>query len=91
MMVKIIDGIPKKIHQVEVFKFSISDTDDPDLLAADKLSKWEYSESGRWVIQHAIEQPVWHRWFEPAMFNHRYSVQAELYEEDVIYFKLKWS
>lgn len=91
MRVKLVDDVPKIIHTVDVLEFAISDVEDPDIWASESFLKWEYSECGKWVMQHALDKPVWHRFFDVSRYSHRYVVRAELYEEDVVYYKLKWS
>ena len=91
MKVKIIDDIPKTIYDLVVFKFTISDGDDPDLHVAEILSEWEHSESGRWVVDHAVEIPRWYRNVNVSSYSYEFLVKAQMFEEDVIYFKLKWS
>ena len=48
-------------HKVVVHQFKISDVEDPDLYAAEPLLKWQESDQGKFIMEHAIEQPEWHR------------------------------
>jgi hypothetical protein len=86
----IIDGIAHKIHKVIVHRFSVSDYEDPDLHAAAPLYEWQTSEQGKWVFDHSIETPMWHRQTEAATFNTQYIVTAKLKGVDYTFWQLKW-
>ena len=40
-----------------VHEFSLSDVDDPDLLAAEPIWNWQQSDSGKWVMENAYDKP----------------------------------
>lgn len=89
--VKIIDGVPRRIVSLVVHDFKIFDHNaDPDIAAADPLIKWEDSEAGKWVMEHALHSPAWHRMYTIDDFVYSYIIIADLFEEDAIYFNLKW-
>lgn len=88
--VKIVNGAPRRIIKIMVHRFTLSDVDDPDLYAAEPLLAWQNSEDGKWVIAHAIETPSWHRITNYESYCIEYKIVASLYEEDAVYFKLKW-
>lgn len=88
--VKIINGIPKKIHQVEVHKFSVGDSEDPDLYAADPIYRWEQSEVGQYIMSKAVETPIWKRHTDITSYGTHYVIFAKLYEEDITYYTLRW-
>lgn len=90
MKVKIIDGKPVKIHKVSVFECVVSDAEEPDFAAAQKLIEWQDSEVGKWVIKHSVEPPAWHKYTDPEWFCYRYIVLAEMYEHDLLCYNLKW-
>ena len=64
--------------------------EDPQLYAAEPIYEWEQSESGKWVKEHALATPVFHT--TPCIKTYRFTVRivADLREEDITYFKLKW-
>lgn len=80
----------EEIKEIVVHKFSLMDVEDPDIFAAEPLFEWQYSEQGKWVMQHAIDTPTWHRYPDYTTFGHNYSITAKLKAEDITYFKLKW-
>jgi hypothetical protein len=50
-----------KVSTIVVHTFKLGDVEDPDLYAAIPLGKWQDSESGKWVMEHAVETPWWER------------------------------
>lgn len=73
-----------------VHDFFLGDSDDPYLMAAFPLSAWEKSEQGQYVMERAIEQPVFFCDQDPARFGYRVSIYAYLKEEDLTYYYLKY-
>ena len=88
--VKIINGVPVAFSDVVVHHFPMGDVEDPDLYAADPLYKWQQSEAGTWIMEHAVEPPFWTRQTDVGSYGYRYYVVARLKEQDQTYFKLKW-
>jgi len=88
---RIVDDIVEEIHTINVYEFSMGDVEDPDLWAAEPLYKWEKSESGKWIMEHAIEPPVWQRQLDITQMGYRYCVTAKLRSKDLTYFLLKWN
>ena len=78
------------IHDAVVHSFMLGDVDDPDIYAAAPLIEWQNSESGAWVMKHAMETPMWHRQADPMGWGFRISVTAKLKAKDYSYFLLKW-
>ena len=68
----------------------MGDVEDPDLYAAQPLWEFQQSEKGQWVMERALETPVWQRSMDHMMFGYRYKVAARLTEQDITYFLLKW-
>ena len=73
-----------------VHSFTMADAEDPDLYAAEPLYKWEKSEEGKWVMEHAVEQPIWQRIIEQNTYMYRYVIKAKFTKEDYIFWKLKF-
>lgn len=74
---------------ITVHEFTITEGDHV-IYAADPLYDWEHSDAGQWVMEHAVEQPVFQSQFEYTSFSYKYIVRAELYEEDITFYQLKW-
>jgi hypothetical protein len=87
---RLINNKVVKFADVAVHEFSIGDVDDPDLYAAVPLYKWQQSEAGKWIMDHAVETPHWQRVTDPHTFGYRYRIVARLREQDQTYWTLKW-
>ena len=77
--------------KIVVHRFGVGDVDDPDLYAAEPIYQWEKSEAGQWVMANSIETPSWHRSVDMNTYGHRYEIRADLHDQDVTFFKLKWT
>lgn len=73
-----------------VHRFKMGDVEDPDLYAAQPLLEWQNSDSGKWVMNHAVETPIWHRHMNPMSYHTDYAVTAKLTAQDATFFILKW-
>lgn len=74
--------------ELVVHTFNLSDVSDPDLWAADSLSKFEHSEKGKWIMKHSRPVAIWKR--IPCDYGWQYQVRAYLAPEQVTYYKLKY-
>jgi len=88
--VMVIDNVAHKIHNIAVHSFMVGDVEDPDLHAAQPLWEWEESEVGQWVMEHAVETPMWNRIVDYNTYGIRYAITAKLKEVDLTYFLLKY-
>jgi hypothetical protein len=79
-----------EIHDVKVHKFLLGDVDDADLYAAVPIMEWQNSEQGQWVMKHAVESPMWHRYMEPVTYGWQYMITAKLRGPDYTFFTMKW-
>jgi len=79
-----------EVQEVTVYTFTMGDVEDPDLYAGEPLYKWQQSEMGQWIMEHAVETPVWHRQADIVNYGHRYIIRAKLAGKDLTYFYLKW-
>jgi len=78
------------IVKLVVHRFTVGDVEDPDLYAGEPLIKWEKSEAGRWVMEHAVVTPIWYKYVDMNTWGYSYKIVAELHEEDATFFKLKY-
>lgn len=76
--------------KLKVYEFPMGDVEDPEIYAADPLYKFEKSEQGQWVMEHALEKPVFYigPWMQT--YGYRCRVEAILSDEDATFFQLKW-
>ena len=89
--VMIIEDRAYRIHEVTVHRFTMGDVEDPDIYAAEPIIKWQNSEQGAWVMEHAIESPIWHRMVDHSSFGYTYIIRAKLKDVDYTFYQLKWS
>jgi hypothetical protein len=68
----------EEVREVVVHEFTMGDVEDPDLYAAEPLLKWERSEEGQWIMEHAIETPAWYRIPDSMQYGYRFQVRAKL-------------
>ena len=89
-MTKIIDEKPVRFRDVCVHEIRMGDVEDPDLYAAQPLIEWQNSEVGKWIMEHSVETPMWHRQVDVANYGHMYAVEAWLKGADHTFWQLKW-
>ena len=86
----VVNDTAHKIYKVVVHRFRMGDVEDPDLYAAQPIYEWQESEQGKWVMEHAVETPFWHRHTDPSTYGYKYYIIARLREQDQTYWALKW-
>lgn len=86
----LIDDKVVEFKELIVHRFKMGDVEDPDLYAAQPLIEWQESEQGKWVMDHAVETPVWHRHIAPMNYHTDYAITAKLTAQDATFFILKW-
>ena len=79
-----------RIHKITAHTFKMGDVEDPILYAAQLLYEWEHSEEGQWIMQHAVEAPVWHRHADPMHYGYNFAITAKLAERDYTHWLVKW-
>lgn len=79
------------MNKVEVHSFTIGDCDDPEIYAAHPLIEWEKTEMGQWVKDKSVTQPEFH--IGPCLktFGYRVRITADLEDQDLTYFCLRWA
>ena len=84
------DDVVKEIHKVVVHRFNISDTDDPEIYAAEPIWKWQQSESGKFIMENAVDIPVFHKHLNSLSYGYEYAITAELEAKKLSEFYLRW-
>jgi hypothetical protein len=87
---KVENNVVKEIHKIVVHSFSMGDVEDPDLYAAQPLMEWQESDPGKFVMEHAVDKPEWHRHIDHTIYGHRYAITAELEAKKLSEFYLRW-
>lgn len=79
-----------EIHKVIVHQFTISDTDDPEIYAAEPIMRWQESDSGKFVMAHSITVPVFHKQLSYPTLGYQYAITAELEKRKYSEFLLRF-
>ena len=87
--VKIINGIPVKFYNVVVHSFKIGDVDDPEMYAAQPIWEWQQTDSGKYIMEHATDNPEYHQQFDVMTYGYQFIITATLKEIDYTYWSLK--
>ena len=87
---KWVDGKWVSFRDVVVHTIRMGDVEDPDLFVAQPIYEWQESDAGRFVMEHAVEKPYWHRTTDYASYGHRYDIVARLSEQNECFWRLKW-
>ena len=83
--------IVKEIHKIVFHKIKMGDVEDPDLMVADPIWKWQQTEPGEFVMKHAVEgSPSWHRQLDIMGLGHIYYITAEMEHKKLAEYYLKW-
>jgi len=75
--------------EIEVHAFDLSDCEDPEIYAAQPLWEWQQTDHGQWVLDNALEKPVFY--IRPGQWEYRVVVTAKLSEENELFYKLKYA
>lgn len=88
--VMLIEGKYYNIKKVVVHGFTVGDVDDPEIFAAEPIWNWQQTDAGKFVMENAIEPPVWHRRMDYNTYGHAYSIVAKMKDVDYTFWALKW-
>lgn len=87
---EIVNGRPVRFRDVCVHEFNVGDVEDPILYAGQALWDWQQSESGQWVMNHAMEPPYWTQHMDALNWGHKFRIMARFSEQQETFWKLKW-
>lgn len=79
-----------KIVRVNVHKIRMGDVEDPDLMVAQSIYEWQQSEMGKFIMDKALDAPMWHKMQDTDMWGWTYVITAYLKESDHTFWQLKW-
>lgn len=71
--------------------FKMGDVEDPDLFASFTIGEWQQTEKGKWVMENAIEPPVYY--IDPDLhinMGYRVWIEGKFSPEVETYFRLKY-
>jgi hypothetical protein len=86
--IKIIDGRAVRFRDVCVHEITIGDVEDPDLWVADPIYKWQQTEPGKFIMEHAVEKPYWTQNIDYRTYGHVYRIMARLSEQNETFWRL---
>ncbi len=86
------DGLEvvQEIHKVVVHRFRVGDVDDPEIYAAEPIWNWQQTDAGKFVMEHAIDPPLYHQQLDYNTYGYQYAITAELEKKKLAEFYLKW-
>ena len=85
---KIVDDKPVRFRDVCVHEIRMGDVEDPDLWVADPIWKWQQTEAGKFIMEHAVEKPYWTRSMDYNSYGHLYRIMARLSEQNETFWRL---
>jgi len=80
----------EEIHKVVVHRFRIGDVEDPEIYAAEPIYNWQQSDAGKFVMEHAIDEPVWLKDIDSESWSYQYVIVAELEKKKLAEFYLRF-
>lgn len=87
---KVINGKAVKFRDVCVHEIRMGDVEDPDLFVADPIWKWQQTDAGKFVMEHAVDQLYFTRGIDHHSYGHLYRIVARLSEQNETFWRLKW-
>ena len=88
---KVIDGRAVRFRDVCVHEITMGDVEDPDLWVADPIYKWQQTEAGKFIMEHAEDKPYWTRSMDYLTYGHKYRIIARLSEQNETFWRLMCS
>jgi hypothetical protein len=82
--------VVQEIYKAVVHRFRISDVDDPEIFAAEPIWRWQQSDAGKFVMEHAIDVPVFNRHLDASTYGYEYAIVAELEKKKYSEFLLRF-
>jgi len=80
-----------EIHKKVFHKIHMSDVEDPDLMVADPIWRWQQTPAGKYVMENGIkESHTWHRHLDPMTYGYTYVIVAEMEAKKLSEYYLKF-
>ena len=80
----------EKIYKVVVYRFTVTNVEDPEIYAAEPILEWEKSDPGMFVMENSVTQPAFNKNYDMMTFGYMYVITAELEEKKLSEFYLRW-
>ena len=88
---KIIDNQPVRFRDVCVHEIQMADVEDPDLYVASPIWEWQQTAPGKFVMEHAVEEPYWVSTISHVSYGYKYRIMARLSEQNETFWRLMCS
>lgn len=88
--VKLIDGKAVAFRDVVVHTIRIGDVEYKDQSVYQPMYEWQQSDAGKFIMEHAVENPYLQRTTDYTSYIHRYDIVARLIEQNETFWRLKW-
>ena len=85
---KVIDGKAVRFRDVCVHEITMGDVEDPDLWVASPIYDWQQTEAGKFIMEHAEDQPYWTQSMDYTTYGHKYRIMARLSEQNETFWRL---
>lgn len=82
--------VVEEIHKVVVHRFKMADVEDPDIYAAEPIWAWRQTDAGKFVMEHAVEQPEFHKHMDPSVYGWTFAITAKLEKKKLSEYYLKF-
>jgi hypothetical protein len=83
--------IVQEIHKIVFHRIDMGDCEDPDIMVADPIWKWQQTDPGKFVMENAIpKSPEWVRHINHMTYGHTYLIIAEMEVKKLVEYYLKW-
>lgn len=86
---QIVDDKVVEYQSLVVHRFNVPG-EDVAIESAEYLWQWENSEAGKWVMDHAVEVPIWHKTEDFASYMVKVIIVAKMTAKDATFWQLKW-
>ena len=80
----------KEIRRAIVHTFRMGDVEDPEIYAAQPIYEWQQTDAGKFVMENAVEAPVWKQNTDMRNWSYEYVIIAELETKKLSEFYLRW-
>lgn len=78
------------IKEIVVHTIRMGDVEDPDLFVAEPIWKWQQTDVGKFVMEHAKETPRWIREIDAYSYGYKYAIMAAFDERTLTEFYLRY-
>ena len=87
-MTKIIEEKPVRFRDVCVHEIRMGDVEDPDLFVASPIWDWQQTAPGKFIMEHAEQEPYWTSHLDYNSYGHVYRIMARLSEQNETFWRL---